>query len=68
VLHRGDEEFFGRPFRWIKTAILAKKYSGEHKQWTPRNNSTFVPVPECELQLFESAILGPYFGLTFDDI
>ncbi len=52
-----------RQFRWIKTSILTKPYEGEQKWWAPNHNSTFVIVPEDDLEMFESAILGPYFGV-----
>jgi len=61
--------WMGRPFRWVKTAISSKKLHRDHrKQWTPRNNSTFVEVPTKDADLFESLILEPYFGLTFTEL
>lgn len=54
-----------RPFRWIKTAVLVKSYSGEAKWWAPNHNSTFVAVPGDDLELFETSILRPYFDLKF---
>jgi hypothetical protein len=56
-----------RPFRWLKTSILTKPYTGEAKWWAPNHNSTFVKVRDDELTLFESSILGPYFGITLAD-
>ena len=56
-----------RSFRWIKTALLTKSYSGEAKWWAPNHNSTFVAVPESELGQFESSILEPYFAVNFED-
>ena len=56
-----------RPFRWIKTAILPKQFSGEAKWWAPNHNSTFVVVPEDELGQFEAAILKPYFCMALAD-
>ncbi len=59
----------GRQFEWIKTAIETKKLKLEHKrQWTPRDNSTFIKVPPKDLKLFESLILKPYFDLTFSKL
>jgi hypothetical protein len=56
-----------RPFRWIKTSINPKSFSGEPKWWTPNHNSTFVTVPEDELSLFEAIILKPYFNMALAD-
>jgi len=56
-----------REFRWIKTSILANKYEGEDKWWSPKHNSTFTVVPEKELGMFESSILYPYFGVKLAD-
>jgi 5-methylcytosine-specific restriction protein B len=52
-----------RPFRWIKTSVSRKKYSGEHKQWAPNDNSTFIMVPPNEMKMFEFEILNPYFEI-----
>jgi hypothetical protein len=52
-----------RQFRWIRTSRSAKPYEGEAKWWAPNHNSTFVMVPDNELEMFEAAILGPYFGI-----
>lgn len=59
---RGDG-WVDRSFRWIKTSLNPKPYGGETKWWTPNHNSTFVPVPANELNLFESCILKPFFDL-----
>jgi hypothetical protein len=56
-----------RPFRWIKTSKLAKKYDGPSKWWTPNHNSTFIRVPTDEWPMFESDILTPYFGFHLAD-
>jgi hypothetical protein len=63
-----DDGWAGRRFDWIKTAVTPKKFTGEHKQWTPRNNSTFVPVPDTDLEQFEAEILKPYFELTLSKL
>lgn len=52
-----------RPFRLILNATEVKPYSGEQKWWAPNFNSTFVQVPDAELQLFEDSILLPHFGI-----
>jgi 5-methylcytosine-specific restriction protein B len=56
-----------RQFRWIKTSTSPKSYKGEQKWWAPNHNSTFIMVPEEELEMFESAILGPYFEFALRD-
>lgn len=64
-----DEGWAARRFSWIKTATSRKKLVGEYKQqWTPRNNSTFIRVPDKDLKLFESVILKPYFGITLSKV
>jgi hypothetical protein len=52
-----------RPFRFIRAATEVKPYSGPDKWWAPNNNSTFIRVPDDELQLFEDSILWPHFGI-----
>jgi len=53
-----------RPYRPIKSAVSRDGYGGPHKWWSPNDNSTFTPVPDNELSLFEKHILRPYFGIT----
>lgn len=55
-----------RPFRIIARAKNQNSYSGDNKWWTPNHNSTFVQIPENELELFEALILKPFFEITFD--
>ena len=52
-----------RSFRWIRTSKSTKPYSGQDKWWAPNHNSTFIRVPDDELQLFEEEILAPYFDI-----
>jgi len=52
-----------RSFRWIRTSKSTKAYSGQAKWWAPNHNSTFIRVPDDELQLFEEEILAPYFDI-----
>lgn len=63
-----DDGWVTRRFEWIRTAISRKKFTGEHKQWTPRNNRTFIRVPDADLKHFESEILSPYFGITLAEL
>lgn len=53
-----------RPFRIIARAISQESYKGPNKWWTPNHNSTFVQVPESELNMLEELILKPYFDIT----
>ncbi|GAB4138940.1 MAG: hypothetical protein Tsb009_07510 [Planctomycetaceae bacterium] len=59
---RGDG-WAEREFRWIRTAVVSKKYKGKAKWWTPNHNSTFASVPHNELGQFEEKILIPFFEL-----
>ena len=61
-------DWVGRPYRTVKEAIITKKFDGENKWWTPIHNSTFVKVPEHDLEKFEAVILRPYFNLTLADL
>jgi len=56
-----------RSFNWIRTSRSVKPYSGPSKWWTPNHNSTFIKVPDEELQMFEEKILQPYFDLSFGE-
>ncbi len=56
-----------REFKFIFASHSRDSYSGEHKWWTPNDNSTFTRVPEHELDLFELEILTPYFDVTLSD-
>ena len=52
-----------RPFRIIARAIQQNSYQGPEKWWSPNHNSTFVQIPDNELELFEKLILKPYFDI-----
>lgn len=52
-----------RPFRIIQFAETNGPYTSTIKWWTPNDNSTFIQIPENEIQLFEEFILEPYFGI-----
>ncbi|MCD0493740.1 hypothetical protein LQD23_15745 [Chromobacterium violaceum] len=56
-----------RPFRVIARAVSQASYNGPNKWWTPNHNSTFVPIPESELNMFEELILQPYFDISLKD-
>lgn len=53
-----------REYKFIFASHNASPYSGEHKWWTPNDNSTFTRVQDPDLELFESEILQPYFKVT----
>jgi hypothetical protein len=67
VLSARGDGWTERPFRWIRTATIAKRFDGQQKWWTPDHNSTFIEVPESEVAIFEEAILQPYFDLHLSD-
>ena len=52
-----------RPYRPIKSPISRSSYNGDHMWWAPKDNSTFIAVPDGKLSLFEKHILKPYFGI-----
>lgn len=61
------EGWSDRPFRVIARSKTKEKYTGEQKWWTPNDNSTFIDVPESELEKFEKEILIPFFNLHLKD-
>ncbi len=61
------EGWSDRPFRTIAHSKKKESYQGEHKWWTPNDRSTFVQVPEQELDIFENEILLPFFGVQLKD-
>lgn len=56
-----------RPYRFIKSSINKGSYNGQHKWWSPNDNSTFTRVPDDELALFEKEILIPFFEIRLSD-
>jgi 5-methylcytosine-specific restriction protein B len=63
VFSKMGDGWLDRPYRPIKSAISRDGYSGPHKWWAANDNSTFTPVPDEELGLFEEYILTPYFDV-----
>ena len=61
------EGWLEREFKFIFASNNSSKYTGEHKWWTPNDNSTFTRVPENEIQLFEKEILIPFFEVKLED-
>lgn len=61
------EGWLDRPFRFIRSSISQDRYDGEHKWWTPNDNSTFTRVPDNENKLFEKLILEPFFDIRLRD-
>ena len=56
-----------RPFRVIARSKTKDRYDGEQKWWTPNDNSTFIKIPDSELNMFEEGILIPFFELHLKD-
>ena len=61
------EGWLDRPFRFIKASISKESYNGPKKWWTPNEDSTFSPVPDGEVELFEQYILQPYFNISLSN-
>ena len=38
------------------------------KWWTPRNNSTCIPVPSTEIRIFQDKFLQPVFSISIADL
>lgn len=56
-----------RPFRIIRLANSNIGYEGPNKWWAPNHRSTFVQVPETEVEEFEQHILEPFFDISLVD-
>ncbi len=65
---RGRDRWYARKFKLIKKSHIEKKYDGPNRWWSPRNNSTFVDVPEEDIPEFEKVILQPYFEVTSEEL
>ena len=61
------EGWVDRPFRFIRQSVSIESYEGPKKGWTPNYNSTFIRIPDKELQMFGEHILVPYFNLQLQD-
>jgi 5-methylcytosine-specific restriction protein B len=61
------EGWLEREFKFVFASNNSSKYTGEHKWWTPNDNSTFTRVPENEIELFEREILEPFFGVKLEN-
>ena len=57
-----------RSYTIIAESRDTSAYIGDKKWWTPNDNSTCIPVPESEMQLFEDYILRPYFDVTKEEL
>ncbi|GGH59284.1 hypothetical protein HNQ91_000598 [Filimonas zeae] len=60
----GEEGWMQRKFVSVKLAFAEEKYEGENKWWTPNNNSTFIVIPDADIQLANSLIFAPYFSVV----
>ena len=67
VFSKYGQGWLDRPYRFIKSSITTASYSGQHKWWSPNDNSTFTRVPDNELELFEKEIFTPFFGIVLSD-
>ena len=68
MLH-DDDSWTSRNFISIASASKKMTYSGSKKAWwLPTNNSTFIEVPAKSKTTFESEILQPFFGLSWDEL
>lgn len=56
-----------RPFRLIRLANSNIGYEGPNKWWSPNHRSTFIQVPDDEIEEFEEHILAPFFGISLAD-
>ena len=63
IFSKHGHGWLDRPFRYIKSSVKKAKYTGEHKWWSPNDNSTFTPIPDSEIKLFEKEILMPFFDI-----
>ena len=61
------EGWLERPYKFIFPAITNQSYTGEHKWWSPQDNSTFTRVNDADLGLFEQEILKPHFNINLKD-
>ena len=66
--HEKQDGWYERSYSIIAESSDTTAYSGDKKWWTPNDNSTCVPVPQNELQMFENLILKPYFSVTKDEL
>lgn len=66
--HEKQDGWYERSYFVIAKSSDTKEYGGDKKWWTPNDNSTCVPVPQNELELFEILILKPYFSVTKDEL
>ena len=57
------EGWSDREFRVIARSKTQEYYTGPQKWWSPNHRSTFIKVPEHELNMFEEEILIPFFDI-----
>lgn len=67
VFSKKGEGWLDRPFRHIKSSVSYDFYNFDHKRWSPTDNSTFIKVPDNELEMFENLILKPFFDISLND-
>ncbi len=60
--------WYEREYRVIAESKDISSYTGVHKWWSPDFNSTCIKVGNDEQNLFEDAILKPYFDMTLNKL
>ena len=60
----GEKGYVQRKFEIIKEGITDKKYEGEGKWWTPKDNSTVIQIPDLEFPRANTILFAPYFGVS----
>lgn len=57
-----DQNWYVREFETVAKAINKKSYKGEKKWWTPNDNSTFIEIPNTELNVANDKIFNHFFS------
>ena len=57
-----------RHYDILRKPVNQNSYTGVQRGWAPNYNSTCMQVGPGDLEIFEKAILRPYFNITIDDL
>ena len=60
--------WYEREYSIIAKSKDTSAYKGVHKWWSPNDNSTCIEIEEKDRELFEEAILKPYFNMTLNKL
>ena len=60
--------WYEREYSVIAQSKDTSPYKGVHKWWSPNDNSTCIEVEEKDRELFEEAILEPYFDMSLNKL